>query len=367
MTQTHDSMDVVERAGRPHATFFPGAVTNLVSAHCARLVLDTAAQSGIQQSDLAHIASVDRTELLDNMTRIPAMDMMRLWGSLEQQLGHEAGIRTAAAAAPGRLHVWDYLIRTAPTLAEGLRAVAQYQPMVCNPEVVMRVIEDDTLLMVELAGSPYRGPVAAVHSEFAFAVTLRRAREGFGDTVAPVRVDFSHRAPRSDAYLACALGTSNIHFEQERNVITFLRSEYVNAQPDYDPRLHEILRAYAQRLIDQPRAIPPWQETVRATIRHVISERGGNGVDMNDVARRLNSSRRTLQRRLADHGTTWRAELETARHQLAVALLADPARSTRSIALQLGYTDYRALSRAFQRWTGQTPSDYRRSLLIEHD
>ncbi|MEU6587287.1 helix-turn-helix domain-containing protein [Nocardia sp. NPDC046763] len=112
---------------------------------------------------------------------------------------------------------------------------------------------------------------------------------------------------------------------------------------------------------------PPWLETVRATIRHVMSEPGGHGVEMDEAARRLNMSRRTLQGRLAAHRTTWRTELETARYQLVVTLLADPTLSTRSIASRLGYNDYRALLRAFRCWTGQAPSDYLRSLLTAQD
>ncbi|MEU6587288.1 AraC family transcriptional regulator ligand-binding domain-containing protein [Nocardia sp. NPDC046763] len=146
MTLTHD---------------IPAALTDTMSPHCVRLILDTAKRLGVRDSDLARIGSLHRTELQDNAARIPALDMARLWEVLEQQVGREAGVRAAAAAEPGRLHAWDYLISTAPTLAEGLRVGARYLPIVCHPGAVLRVSEDDSRLTLELADSPYRGPAAA--------------------------------------------------------------------------------------------------------------------------------------------------------------------------------------------------------------
>jgi AraC-like DNA-binding protein len=67
------------------------------------------------------------------------------------------------------------------------------------------------------------------------------------------------------------------------------------------------------------------------------------------LARALAMSTRTLQRRLAGAGTSWRAELEAARRELATALSAEGLPSE-AIATQLGYSDARALRRAVQRW-----------------
>ncbi|WP_252366841.1 helix-turn-helix domain-containing protein [Nocardia salmonicida] len=66
-------------------------------------------------------------------------------------------------------------------------------------------------------------------------------------------------------------------------------------------------------------------------------------------------SQRTLQRHLAEHGTSWRDELDLLRHERARILL-DRGHSTATIAQRLAFTDDRALRKAFHRWTGTTPT-----------
>ncbi|MFF2085164.1 helix-turn-helix domain-containing protein [Nocardia sp. NPDC058176] len=65
-------------------------------------------------------------------------------------------------------------------------------------------------------------------------------------------------------------------------------------------------------------------------------------------------SERSLQRHLAEHGTSWRAELDLIRYERAKALL-DQGHSTSTIAGRLAFTDDRALRKAFHRWTGASP------------
>jgi AraC-like DNA-binding protein len=78
------------------------------------------------------------------------------------------------------------------------------------------------------------------------------------------------------------------------------------------------------------------------------------------VAAKLGLTRRTLQRRLADRGTTFAGLVETLLRKNAEALLARTAEPVTDIALKLGYADLAHFTRAFKRWTGMAPSAYRR-------
>ncbi|MFD7847995.1 helix-turn-helix transcriptional regulator [Nocardia sp. NPDC059764] len=104
-------------------------------------------------------------------------------------------------------------------------------------------------------------------------------------------------------------------------------------------------------------------DAFRAALYATLPDSGGDGVRLEKVARALRLGERTLQRRLAEHGTGWRTELETLRRDTALALLRDPAVPVRVVALRLGYRDHRVLARAFRRWTGQSPAGFRRSLV----
>lgn len=84
---------------------------------------------------------------------------------------------------------------------------------------------------------------------------------------------------------------------------------------------------------------------------------------LESIASVMGISVRTLQRRLSDQGMDFSSILERARFERAEALLADPSISIVSITLELGYSDVSSFSRAFRRWTGIPPAEYRRTRL----
>jgi AraC-like DNA-binding protein len=86
---------------------------------------------------------------------------------------------------------------------------------------------------------------------------------------------------------------------------------------------------------------------------------GDSGCSLEDVAKRLRVSPRTLKRRLADHGTTFTEIRDDLRRQRALLLLDNRALSIGDIATRLGYTELPNFTRAFRKWTGQTPQAYR--------
>ncbi|GAB2451281.1 helix-turn-helix transcriptional regulator [Nocardia tengchongensis] len=338
------------------------ALANTVSSHVVRVVLDVAELAGVQGPHLAHIGGLDRSLLPYSRTRIPTADLYQLWDVLVRTAGREVGVQAAASAEFGRLHVWDYLFRSAPTLAEGFRDAARFSAVICDPAAEFRVVENGDQLHVSFVDTHTSEPVDTVHREFALAVAVRRAQEGFGKAATPVRVDFAHHAPTHRGYLVKALGTDNIHFNQKSDTLTFLNCGPTSGSLDHDPQLREILHFYAQAVIDCTELVPTWLETFRSALGETLSSSTDKAITLDAVAHRLALSSRTLQRRLTEYDTTWRIELETARRELAVALLHDRERPVQSIARQLGYSDQQTLARAFHRWTGQSPATYRRSL-----
>ena len=77
--------------------------------------------------------------------------------------------------------------------------------------------------------------------------------------------------------------------------------------------------------------------------------------DLSGVSARLLTSSRTLKRHLQQRGTSFQQLLDEARHRDALRLLQNPDLEIRQIAAALGYQDPPSFTRAFRRWTGQTP------------
>ena len=82
-----------------------------------------------------------------------------------------------------------------------------------------------------------------------------------------------------------------------------------------------------------------------------------------EAAASQNMSLRTFQRRLEDEGTRFRALLDQTRTERAESLLADSSYALSEVSYQCGFSEQASFSRAFKRWTGKTPSQYRSKLL----
>jgi AraC-like DNA-binding protein len=86
-----------------------------------------------------------------------------------------------------------------------------------------------------------------------------------------------------------------------------------------------------------------------------------NGVEVAEVAEAMRMSARTVQRRLEDEGTRFTDVVDEARQRVAKRLLADPQIALVDVAFRVGFSDLATFSRAFKRWTGKPPGQWRRS------
>lgn len=324
-----------------------------VSAQLARLIRATVLREGVARAELERLPGLDPALLGEDLIRVPLDTAFRMWELAAATAGPTVGLLVAGAARSGSLHVWDYLISTAPTLAEGLRAASELRAVVTAPDISGEVTEDGQLITVRRvdAGDIAFGPT----EEFAQALLLRRAREATRQRLIPVRMTFKHRVRGSHQYLVDEFGTRNIEFGAAHTEITLRDPGPLPLGAD--PHLGRIMRHYAELTIASARTAPSWHDQLRAAM---IDALHSDDLTLDTVAHRLAMSPRTLQRRLGDHGTRWRAEVEFVRHDYATKLLRDTDLPVRSVATRVGYTDARALRRAFHRWAYQSPDTFRR-------
>jgi AraC-like DNA-binding protein len=102
------------------------------------------------------------------------------------------------------------------------------------------------------------------------------------------------------------------------------------------------------------------RENIQGRVREVLTQRLAQGEpSQEDVAELLNMSARTLQRKLGDAGTTYKEILDETRRVLALAYLSAPRHTVGDVTYLLGFSAGSSFTRAFRRWTGQSPSDWR--------
>jgi AraC-like DNA-binding protein len=102
-----------------------------------------------------------------------------------------------------------------------------------------------------------------------------------------------------------------------------------------------------------------YTQSVPDRVLALLTCNAGHYPSLDAVAERLNMSSRTLKRRLAEKGTTFGDLLEEVRKRDSLQLLLNGNRSIEEVAARVGYADPSNFRRAFQRWTGQSPTEYR--------
>jgi len=307
----------------------------------------TAATRGRRDAEsLARTAGLPNVLRDAETSRVPSARTYRLWGEV---LAHterpDAGLLTAACYRPGLLDVFDYLMSSAPTVGEGLTRAAAHLHLVSSNSVLTVEEQGDEVTIcydVRHGEDELRGVVA----EFALGVLTAQLRHATGTALSPRRIGFTHRAPRRHTGYVAAFGSAQVDFGAPADTITLHRQDLERPLATADPALAAImLRAAAAlpppRFLDAC-AVPGLHAVIAAQLP-------GGRPSLGEAARRLAISPRTLQRRLGESGTTWRAELDAVRREQADGLCHESAGPDQR-AVRLGFAESRSLRRAMSRW-----------------
>jgi AraC-like DNA-binding protein len=278
---------------------------------------------------------------------------LRLWELAEfRQDRRDIGLDGATTYRIGRFGLYDYLFTTAPTVGAGLAAFRRSASLISTnhhysggPSPDFPAQHTTTLRLAEGHG---RGAELTVQASF--ATHLARIRHATGRAITPTHIALRQHAPRTATAFVDTFGTHRIDFDSPVDSITFCGVDLESPLPSADPKLAQILRHYAALLRPPSLSEQTWPERVQEVLAAVIGE---GDVSQDAVARHLAISTRTLQRRLAEADTSWRAELDRTRQELSRR--AGATATTAAVARRLGYSDPRALRRAVRRWESTIP------------
>jgi AraC-like DNA-binding protein len=185
------------------------------------------------------------------------------------------------------------------------------------------------------------------------AIICNIMRSFFGDDWAPSEVLFSRTRPTETGPYRHFF-RAPLRFDADQTALVFPANCLAQQLPGADARLRRLLEARIAALhwdgygdvVDQ----------VRRVLRPLLVSGKGS---LERVAQLISMHRRTLNRRLRDHGTTFKALLEETRFEIAKQLLADTLIPVIEIATTLDYADASAFTRAFRRWSATTPAAWR--------
>ncbi|TDV61217.1 AraC family transcriptional regulator [Pseudomonas sp. LP_7_YM] len=179
-----------------------------------------------------------------------------------------------------------------------------------------------------------------------------------GARVTPERVDIEFEAPPYAADYA-VLSEQAVNFGAGVNQLRLTQQSLGLRNPDHVPSTWRHLLQLCERELEQLTRTRSLRERITRLLGPLLN--GGREPDLEEVAARLKLPTWTLRRRLAEEGTRFRAVLNDTRRDLAMTYIRDTELAFGEIAYLLGFASAEAFQRAFKRWNGQTPGEYRRS------
>ncbi|MBS1151832.1 MAG: AraC family transcriptional regulator [Myxococcaceae bacterium] len=261
-----------------------------------------------------------------------------------------------SAAVPRGTYSWiEFIARLSTTLKDGMSAVSRYYRLL-NKGADISYVERGDLAGLEVKVHGRSDGWGRHLNEYTVALFHRVTRELMPQW-APTRVWFAHPAPPWPVIeaLSSYFGVTP-QFDQPTSGLEGPRELVERPLATGDATLQRLLEAQANDVLAQQ--VPLAQ--VASRVREVICRRlGKDEVSVEAVAPTLAMSPRTLQRRLSEEGLSFQDVLDGAREQFSKGYLNNPALSMAEIAYLLGYSELRAFDRAFRRWTGQTPTEWR--------
>jgi AraC-like DNA-binding protein len=192
-------------------------------------------------------------------------------------------------------------------------------------------------------------------AEFSMAIMLSVMRRALGSLWRPERLTFEHRPSRAEQGWNEEIGAECV-FGAETNAIVLPLGALDAPMPAADDRdWRQRASSLRRTLIERDNA----RSMASRVISAIYSALGKGPVDQASMARRLGVSARTLHRKLETEGTSFSEVVADCRFRIAARALADTRRSLAQIALDLGYSDQSAFTRAFRHHSGTTPGEYR--------
>ncbi|MFT3923950.1 MAG: AraC family transcriptional regulator ligand-binding domain-containing protein [Myxococcales bacterium] len=270
-----------------------------------------------------------------------------------EDLDCEAGLRALERFEVGTGDVTEYLAASSASWGEALEVIIRYARLLSDAADFC-LHEHAERAVFELRT---RARIGRPLGDFQVGLLALAARSWLGH-LQSFEFWFAHPRPHDLGDYTRIFGLSPLRFDAPCDAVVFDRALLKTPLKESNQRLHAVLRRHADSLLSE---LPPL-DLLTGRVRELVLQLLPVGKsDVRYAAERLNMSRRTLARRLKTEGASYREVVEEARHTLARRYLALPNLDVKEIAFLLGYSETAAFSRAFRRWAGQSPLQYRES------
>jgi AraC-like DNA-binding protein len=326
-----------------------------IQAKAVEKIVRAATAGGVNARELYRAAGVNPVGLDDPDRRIPFAQVVALYEQGARLTRDDAfGLHVGETVDPKAFDVLGYSVINSSTLGEGINRAVRYNSIWTNGSY-FSVDKASSLTRVGYGYLDESITERRQDTEMTFAALASLSRNVTNADVSPARVRFQHDRP-ADTSEHQRIFKCPVEFNAPANEYFVDSIALLRPIVKADPGLCAVLDRHAEGLIEKYPRTHTLVERVRMMIKDELS--GGNA-SLERVADNLSMSGRTLQRKLREHGTSHQELLDQMRREFAIRYLQEPEMAICEVAYLLGFSESSALHRAFKRWTGQTPKEFR--------
>lgn len=332
-----------------------GSDQSLSAAYVDAVLPDLLCHYGLSREDILARAGIEEERFSRPEQLLPLVDVLRLFLVIMQASGDTGlGFEIGRRVRPRSYQVLGYVILASRDLGQAIDRLIRFESL-SGKLGETRIDHGDGVVRLQwfcpLSGEPARYLVeAAITGWVAFIRPLLPER------LAPQAVCFRH-APPADITRYQQYFAAPVQFDADFDGVV-LDAELLNAPLNTaDPGLAGMMEREARELLAEFDVNTNLASAVRAAIYRQLA---GGEPSLESVAQALGLTARVLSKRLTAQSLRFPEMLDSLRKTLAELYLQDESLSLTEIALLLGFAESSSFSRAFRRWRGVSPNQYRR-------
>ena len=321
-------------------------------------IVDGAPVTDTERLELIAAAGLSAEAIHDMTARSSVIALSRLWNRVLGVTGDDfIGLTIGASVSGERFGLAVHAAQHAEQFRQALVEFSKYTSLLLNLfECQVEETPPIARFVARLRWDVFGLERHAV--DVAFAALVKWAREHLAAPIVVREIRLVHALAFARGVYERMFAAPAV-FGASRNELVFDAAILDEPVHPRDPQLGLLLARYASQELSRIPAITGLPSRLAQVLRRQLEE-GGN-VDVASVASELGIPVRSLQRRLADHATSFSALLDETRRSLAPALLTEPENNVEQAGFRLGYSEPTAFIRAFKKWYGVTPGSYRRA------
>lgn len=262
------------------------------------------------------------------------------------------GLKLATEERIERYDPVKIAVLSARSFRDALQRMGRYKQLTCPEEIRITEGEDECAVQFHWLLAQETEPELLV--DICFAWVLGVARRGTGREIRPKVVELQRSELNREMYekhFACP-----VRFDATRNQLVFHQEDLERPFVTHNAELLAAVAPQLEAELTQQLAEKTLRERVKGILKKLLA---GQRPALEDVARELRLSTRTLQRKLGGEGATFQQLMEEARRELAQHYLLHSRLELNETAYLLGYEDANSFFRAFHQWEGTSPGEWR--------